>query len=318
MSGLLGASPLLIAGLTGCLAAVAVLTYLALSPRPLRLPAERRRPDVVEGPSALTAATQATSSAIGRVLHRREKAAPLAAALEGAGLTTRPQDFVLMVGAAALVAAAAGLLLAGPLLALAAAVPVPLLAKVYLSVRNQQRQKTFADQLDDSLQLLSSSLRAGHSLPQALNSVAKEAESPTAEEFSRVINEMRVGRPITQALEEVGARMRSEDFVWVTQAIGINREVGGNLADVLDGIGHTIRERNQVRRQVKALSAEGKLSAIVLVVMPFCIMALLALLNPSYVGKLVEGPIGWLMTGTAAVLMIIGGLWLRKTVALKF
>ena len=318
MTGPLDPSPMLVFALAAVLIALMTITYLLLSPGPLRIPAGRRRPPASSGPGALSVATQATSSAIDQVLRRRAKGAALAVALDGAGLKTRPQDFVLMVVATALATAAFGVVVAGPLLALSLVALVPVLAKAYLGIRTRNRQKAFADQLDDSLQLISSSLRAGHSLPQSLSSVAREAEAPTAEEFARVINEMRVGRPIVPALEEVGTRMQSVDFVWVTQAIGINREVGGNLAEVLDGIGHTIRERNQVRRQVKSLSAEGKLSAMVLGAMPFGVTALLSLINPGYVGQLVDGPIGWMMIMAGVVLMLVGVVWLRKAVSLTF
>ncbi|WP_258933492.1 type II secretion system F family protein [Nesterenkonia pannonica] len=133
---------------------------------------------------------------------------------------------------------------------------VPLGARITLSIRITKRQKQFAEQLDDSLQLMASNLRAGHSLPQALSSVAKEADSPTAEEFARIVNETRVGRDLGLALDVTAERMASEDFSWVTQAIAINREVGGNLAEVLDGVADTIRQRNEIRGQVATLSAE--------------------------------------------------------------
>jgi tight adherence protein B len=112
--------------------------------------------------------------------------------------------------------------------------------------------------------------------------------------------------------------MGSDDFVWVTQAVAINREVGGNLAEVLDGVGHTIRERNQIRRQVKALAAEGKLSAIVLMALPFGIIAFLLIANPSYLAKFTQSIIGYGLMGTAAVLLVVGGLWLRKVVSFTF
>jgi tight adherence protein B len=180
------------------------------------------------------------------------------------------------------------------------------------------RQRAFADQLDDSLQLMASGLRAGHSLPQALAAVAREAEKPTSEEFTRIINETRVGRDMSRALADAAERMKSEDFEWVTQAIGINREVGGNLADVLDGVSKTIRERNQIRRQVKALSAEGKLSAYVLMGLPIGISAFLLVTNPSYMLKFTESLIGYVLIVVSIVMLIIGGLWMRKTVQIKF
>jgi tight adherence protein B len=165
---------------------------------------------------------------------------------------------------------------------------------------------------------MSSSLRAGHSLLQALAAVAREAEEPTSEEFSRIINETRVGRELAHSLNDAARRMASEDFVWVTQAIAINREVGGNLAEVLDGVGHTIRERNQIRRQVKALSAEGKLSAIVLMALPFCTGGFLLLTNPSYLTPFTQSALGFGLLGLAGVMLIVGGLWMRKAIQIKF
>ena len=113
-------------------------------------------------------------------------------------------------------------------------------------------------------------------------------------------------------------RLKSEDFVWVTQAVAINREVGGNLADVLDGVGDTIRERNTIRRQEKALAAEGKLSAVVLMARPFCVGGFLVLSTPTYMAKFTESLVGYAMLGAGAVLLVRGGLWLRKCVQVKF
>jgi tight adherence protein B len=240
------------------------------------------------------------------------------AVLERAGVKTRLQDFVLLVGVAAVVAGAVGLVLVGPLLGVALALATPLLVRVGLNVLAGRRKSAFADQLDDSLQLIASSLRAGHSLLQALASVAQEAEEPTREEFARILNETRVGRELGLALDETAARMDSDDFSWVTQAIAINREVGGNLAEVLDGVGHTIRERNQIRGQVKALSAEGKLSAYVLMALPFGIGGFLAFSNPEYMLKFIDSAMGYALIGGSVVLLTVGALWLRKVVSFKF
>ena len=304
-------------GIVACLAGVIPLVYLAIAPRPQRLPLHRRRPDGSTGRGALSAATEVTSSLIDRVLRRREGEG-FAAALEQAGVKMRPQDVALMVVAGVLAAGAAGLLLGGPLLALALAALAPVVAKVGIGLRAGRRRKAFADQLDDSLQLMASSLRAGHSLLQSLSSVSQETEEPTSEEFARIINEIRIGRPVGQALDEAAHRMQSEDFVWVTQAIAINREVGGNLAEVLDGVGDTIRERNQIRRQVKALSAEGRLSAVVLMLLPVGVAGFLSMSNPEYLLKLTHSLVGYGLLGAGAVLMVTGGLWLRKVVSFKF
>ena len=109
--------------------------------------------------------------------------------------------------------------------------------------------------------VLASSLRAGHGIQRGLSAVAEESESPTNEEFTRVVAETRIGRDLVDALEGVAERLGNEDFDWVVRAVAINRELGGNLSEVLDNVANTIRERNQLRRQVQALSAEGRLSA---------------------------------------------------------
>jgi tight adherence protein B len=298
--------------------ALLVAGYLLLSPRPVRIPLDRRRPPTPTGPSSLSGATTTMTGIIDRQLRRSGNVRARTAALEQAGITMRLQDVALLVIAGALVAGALGVVMAGPLVGLALAVLVPILAKIGVSVLASRRQKAFADQLDDSLQLMASGLRAGHSMLQALHSVATESQEPTSVEFARVINETRVGREVGYALDETARRMKSDDFAWVTQAIAINREVGGNLAEVLDQVAHTIRERNQIRRQVRALSAEGRLSALVLMALPLGVLGFLSMTNPSYLSRFTEGLVGYGMIGAAVLLMIIGGLWLRKIVSFKF
>ncbi|MDQ6754682.1 MAG: type II secretion system F family protein, partial [Actinomycetota bacterium] len=119
-------------------------------------------------------------------------------------------------------------------------------------------------------------------------------------------------------LRHMVARNRSEDFDFLVTAVQIQRVVGGNLAEVLDQVGQTIRERNQIRRQIKSLSAEGRISALVLMVLPFGIGGFLAVITPSYVGRLFQGPLGYMLLSAAAVLLIAGGLWLRKVITFKF
>jgi len=317
MTELLQAPPLLLAAVAGCALALLIGSYAVLAPGPVRLPLERRRPDAGPVPSLLTRTTRGATGLIDRLLHRRGRAGG-AAVLERAGVKMPLQEVILLIAGGSLAAVAVGELLGGLILGLVLGVAVPILVRVYLGFRASRRQKAFADQLEDSLQLMASNLRAGHSLLQALASVAREAEEPTSEEFARVINETRIGRELGAALDETGRRMGSEDFLWVTQAVAINREVGGNLAEVLDGVGHTIRERNQIRRQVKALSAEGKLSALVLMALPFGILAFLSVTNPKYIAKFTESLVGYAMIATGVVLLIVGGFWLWKTVSFKF
>ncbi len=300
-----------------CVAAIFCAALAVLAPRPVRLPLERRRPGAGSS-SALTDATVAATSIIHLLLLRGGRVQGMSAVLERAGVKERLQDVVLLMGVGMVVAGGAGFVLVHPLVGLMLAAVVPILVRVGLGFLATRRERAFADQLDDSLQLMANSLRAGHSLQQGLAAVASEAEEPTSVEFARIINETRVGRELGQALDEAGRRMNSQDFVWVTQAIAINREVGGNLAEVLDGVSETIRERGAIRRQVKALAAEGKLSALVLMALPFGIAGFLMMSNPAYMAKFTESLIGYGMIVAAVVLLVVGGLWLRKTVQVTF
>jgi tight adherence protein B len=131
--------------------------------------------------------------------------------------------------------------------------------------------------------------------------------------------ESRLGRDPSDALEALAARLGSDDFAWVVQAIEIHREVGGDLAEVLDNVGNTIRERDQIRRQVKTVSAEGRLSGWVLIALPFVIGLWMSITNPSYIGELTSnGLLGWSMLAVSGVLMTAGAIWIRALVRLKF
>jgi tight adherence protein B len=283
-----------------------------------RVPVSRLDPTVTPEASALAGAGAAAGAAVEKVLVKRGRLAAGVAALEAAGMTVTLPNFVVAVGVWTSVVVAVAWLVAGPVVGLLMLAAVPFGARVLVKVRAGRRRAAFADQLDDSLQLMASSLRAGHSLLRAVDAVSQDAVSPTSEEFARIVNETRVGRDLSDSLDEVAERMGSEDFTWVAQAIAIHREVGGNLAEVLDAVGHTIRERNQIRRQVKALSAEGKLSAIVLGALPFGIAGFVSMTNPSYMAKFTQSLAGYAMIAAAVVLMVMGAFWLKKTVAIKF
>ncbi|OMQ14742.1 type II secretion system protein F [Modestobacter sp. VKM Ac-2676] len=311
-------SGLLVLGVSAVLAALLLTALVVVPAGPAQVPLSRLDPTTAPPSSALAGAGAAAGAAVGRVLEKRGRVAAGTAALERAGVGTALPDFVLLVGVATLGLGATGALVGGPVLGVLAVLAGPLGARLLLRVRAARRRAAFADQLDDSLQLMASSLRAGHSLLRSVDSVSHEAESPTSEEFARIVNETRVGRDLGDALDEVAERMGSDDFVWVAQAIAIHREVGGNLAEVLDAVGHTIRERNAIRRQVKALSAEGKLSATVLMALPFGIIAFLSVTNPAYLAKFTQSLAGYAMLAVAAMMMAVGGFWLKKTVAIRF
>lgn len=298
-------------------AALAVTAYVLIAPRPPRVSAARRRPTGEATESMLSRSATRATDAVGSLLNQRNVASERSL-LEEAGVKLRLQEVAIIVGVAAVVLGAVALLLGGPLLSLVVAAGAPLLARAVLLVMRARRRATFSDQLDDALQLIASSLRAGHSLLNSLDSVAREADQPMSEEFSRIINGTRVGRDLTSAMHETAERMSSEDFEWVTQAVAINREVGGNLADVLDSVGRTIRERAEIRRQVKALAAEGKLSAYILMGLPFVVGGIVSLMNPGLMRVFTESALGYAMLITGALLLIVGGVWLRNVITIKF
>jgi Flp pilus assembly protein TadB len=305
------------------LIALFVLVFLVLAPPAPRVSLDRRRAPGTVHVSALTKVTDRTVNVLGDVMSRRP--APLfgAVELEKGNVRMSPPAFLLLVMCAAVVLGLFGVLIGGfslwsILFVIVFASLAPIGAKVLLTVRASRRRARFADQLDDTLTLLAGGLRAGHSLLRAIDAVSKEIDSPTSDELSRVINETRVGRDLGDALETTAIRMQSDDFEWVAQAIAINREVGGNLSDVFDQVGMTIRERNQIRRQVKALSAEGRISALVLIALPVGVFTFLFITQPGYFAGFFSSIFGIIALVVAAVLLLVGSFWLSVVVKVKF
>lgn len=248
------------------------------------------------------------------VLRRRGGVASVSGALEGAGLDVRPGELFLGVIAADLVIVAVVALFVSPLAALLVLLIVPMVARLGLDVLGRRRRKKFSDQLAETLQILSGTLRAGHGLSQGIDTIAREAESPTSEEVRRLSIEIRLGRDLVDGLKSLADRMESEDFRWVAQAIEIQRDVGGDLAEVLDSVAGTIRDRTRIRRQVAALSAEGRMSAWVLMILPFGLGSVMAVTNPEYLSPLFTDPKGYRLLAVGAALLVGGGLWLRRIV----
>ncbi|WP_228720870.1 type II secretion system F family protein [Arthrobacter sp. 260] len=308
----------LLLGIVACFAALGAAIFLVLIPRPQRNSLNRTRTADTSSPIQLTQLASLTTGMVDGLLKRRNLMGGIAAKIEGAGLKIRPADFVVLTGSGTVLAACVGLILAGPFFAILLAIAAPVLVKVGLGVLTSRRQKQFAEQLDDTLQLLAGGLRAGHSLLRAIDAVSADSEAPTTEEFTRIINETRLGRDLGDALDDAADRMQSEDFSWVAQAIAIHREVGGNLATVLDQVGQTIRERNQIRRQVDTLSAEGKLSAYILMALPFAMGAILIVVSPGYMDPMFQHPIGYVIMGVSVILLLVGGVWMKKVVSFKF
>jgi tight adherence protein B len=183
-----------------------------------------------------------------------------------------------------------------------------------LSFKAKRRLAKFQADLPDSLQLVASSLSAGYSLPQALDAVVQEGSQPLAGEFGRALAEARLGVPIEDALDVVATRVGSEDFRWVVLSIRIQRSTGGNLSEVLLTVCKTMRERAAMRRQVKALSAEGRLSAYLLVGLPIGLALFEFSFRRAYMRPLYTTGLGIAMLAMGCIGMVVGALWMRKIV----
>ncbi|GAA4375682.1 type II secretion system F family protein [Agromyces bauzanensis] len=314
----------MVLGITTALLAGLVLVFFVIAPPPPpRVAADRRRAPGVEHVSTLTKVTERTTSAIDSALSGRDRRIFGEAELELAGIKSQPSGFLIMVASAASLLALVGAILGltngtSIWLALLFAFLAPIGAKVLLIVRTSRRRAKFADQLDDTVQLIAGALRAGHALTRAIDSVSREADAPTSEELARVVNETRLGRDLSDSLAVTAQRMQSADFEWVAQAIAINRETGGNLAEVLDHVGATIRERSQIKRQVRALSAEGRLSGVILILLPIAVFLFLLIFQPTYFLPLFSSPFGIIAMIVAVVLLIVGSIWMMLTVRVKF
>lgn len=198
------------------------------------------------------------------------------------------------------------------------AVILALVPYLYLSSKVGRRRQSFANQLTDALGVLSGGLRAGRSLPQAVEYVAQESPSPIADEFRRIVFEARVGRDVTASMLIVAERMESEDFKWVAQAVDINREVGGDLTEVLDNVAETIRDRRNIVRQAQAQSAEGRATGWVLLVMPVLIFAFMSWRTPENTKLFLSDSLGRILLAVALTGMIVGYFWIRQLVNIKY
>jgi tight adherence protein B len=238
--------------------------------------------------------------------------------LEAAGLNMRVAEFVLISLGSAFIPPLLVLVATRNLLLTVVVVFLGVVGPfLYLSVRASRRQAKFEEQLPSTLQLLAGALQAGHSLQQAVDTVVQEAGDPISGEFHRVLTEARLGRPLEEAFEAMAKRTRSVDFEWTVMAIRLQRQVGGNLAEVLSTVAQTIRDRYSLKRQVKALSAEGRLSSVILSVLPVLLFLALLIINPEFLKPLFTTPVGLMMIGGSAVLMLFGVFWLKKLTEIK-
>lgn len=236
-------------------------------------------------------------------------------ALARSGWPLRAAEFRVIQAAAMVCGAVFGSVVLGSMtLAIVAALAGALIPRMLLRRRIEKRAKAFLKQLPAALDIIASSLQAGLSFMQALDGLVHELPDPAAAEFGRVLSEARLGMPVEDSLEAAAKRIDTEDFSWVVMAIVIQRRTGGNLAQLMRTVATTLRERAQVRQQIKVLSSEGRLSAVILIVLPFLLSGYIMVVNPGYIGKLFEVRIGQIMVAGALTLMGLGVIWMRKII----
>ena len=300
-----------------CLAALVVVFIVVLKPRYGAIPVERRRLSSQAETSTVGRFAQSAVTVVDGIIG--ESGGPYnRAVLYNAGVKMAPADFTVAVGIASLLSGVFAWFLTHILIGFLVAAAVPFVTKLVLNILTDKRRGKFEAQLTDTIQMLIGGLSVGHSVMRSIEAASQEADAPTSEELARIVNETRIGKDARVAIEDTADRMDSEDFRWIAQAVQINREVGGDLAEVLEQVAGTIRERSDIKGQIRSLSAEGKMSAYILMALPLGVALFLGVINPGYLNVFVEHIVGIILMVASIVMFIVGGFWLSRMVKIKF
>lgn len=271
--------------------------------------------------SGALAETRLVRRAVGmveQVAERRGTLTWVEGLLANADLPFRPAEALFFSLAAVGLLSALALMLAPSLIV--GVILVVILAASPVKVAQfmaKRRRKKFVNQLPGTLQLLAGSLRAGYSLMQGVEAVSHEMQDPMGRELRRVTVESRLGRPLEEALDDAADRLGSADFRWTVMAIRIQREVGGNLSELLQTVAGTMMERTRLKREVAALTAEGKISAVILGFMPIGLGLSLYVLNRPYITLLFTEFVGQAMLAVATVMAMVGFAWMKKIIKIE-
>lgn len=257
---------------------------------------------------------EGTIDLAGRMVEQLDSGGSLARKLERANLPIRPGEYVVLTIAGGIVA---GTLLAAItgrwFFGVAGAAGAVLIARVLPNTLIRRRQRAFSDALPEALTMIASSLQAGHTFLRAIQMMMEEAEPPLSEEFARVVQETRLGDSVVDALERMGQRLDIRDLMWVVQAIRIQQTVGGKLGDLLHTLADFMRAREEVRREVMVLTAEGRISAWVLAGLPVFLLIAIQVISPGYMTPLYNG-MGLLVLGAAFALVAAGTVMILRMV----
>lgn len=309
---------------------VAVAWQGGEGPSPTHHPVLERYQRYVDGPTATPSAPPEQASLLERVrgllgADREEGALPLgrrrgdlADALERADIKMRPDEWILVHFAIGFVLFVVFAWRVHIVVGAIVAVVLPYFGgRLYLSLRSQRRVNAFARQLPDVLLQLSNSLRAGHSFIQAMSGVAENARPPLSTEFARAVREMHLGVPTEDALRRLVERNGSDDLDLAITAVNLTRVVGGNLAEMLDSIAETIRERVRIRGEIRTVTAQARFSGWIITLLPLGLAALLTVIAPDYFTPMFRDGFGWALMIGGLVSMIIGLYFIRRIVDIE-
>ena len=250
-----------------------------------------------------------------RLIQKVHRSSSLDLKMLQAGLPILGSEFLIIELVAAIIAFVfAGLLTMQLPVAILAFLFMPLVGWMLIQMKIRKRRKDFVNQLGDMLSMVASALRAGFSFVQAVEIVSKEMAAPMSVEISKLIREINVGVPMETALEDINRRVECPEFELITTAVLIQRQVGGNLAQILDNISDTINERIRMKREVLALTAQGRMSAVVLALLPIALAAFLFSVNHDYFDPLLASPMGKIAIGIALLMELLGYLVIKKIV----
>lgn len=273
----------------------------------------RRYDDAFDGSPMLKRAIEVTAN----LADRRGVLGSVERSLRAADIPMRPAEVIFAYCMlAAIVPLVTLLLLRSTQLFILSVVVFVLLPPQVLKIAVKIRRKKFVGQLPDALTTLAGSLRAGRSLGQALEALAREMPAPMGRELRKIVAEIRLGRPMGAALEDAVERVGSPDFRWAVLAMQIQSEVGGNLAELLGQVADTMRARSRLRGEVRALTAEGRASAGMLVIMPPALGVVMYMVNPTYMGPMLTETTGHIMLAISVVMMTMGFFWMKKIVTI--
>jgi tight adherence protein B len=276
------------------------------------------QPERIKTGNAFRDALDSFTDALNPVVTRGSYAGKLAEDLQKAGLRLKASEWMLIVAGVGVAIGGIFWLRFGTVFAF---IPCPIViwiaSGIFLRLRQTRRTRAFEGQLGDTIILLSNALKAGLSFAQAMSTVAKNASPPISEEFARATREIALGIPVDDALQHMVQRNKSEDFDLMVTAVQIQRVVGGNLAEILDTIAYTIRERVRIHGEIRTITAQARMSGMIITLLPVGLALFLFFIEPSYFAPMIKETLGWVMLGVGALSILVGTAIIQKIVRIQ-